>query len=163
MSLSPGARLHELFTQWRAAFRRSPWALSAVTLAFAALALTSLVGGAWVIQTLHGDGLPDQEAMRRIGEMDQTTAVYDDTDALVFTIFKEQRIDVPLEQISPNLIHAIVAIEDQRFYEHHGFDVVRPVAGVLIEKTRYAASIDGFCQGGVHAPALHIDVFDQRR
>jgi 1A family penicillin-binding protein len=131
MSFSLGARVHELFAQWRAAFRRSPWALSAVTLAFAALALTSLVCGAWVIETLRGDGLPDQAAMRRIGEMDQTTAVYDDTDALVFTIFKEQRIDVPLEQISPNLIHAIVAIEDQRFYEHHGFDVVRIMSAAL--------------------------------
>ncbi len=131
MSSFFGARVHELIASWRAAFRRSPWALSAVTLAFIALALASVVGGAWVVETLHGDGLPDQEAMRRIGEMDQATAVYDDTDSLVFTIFKEQRIDVPLEQISPNLIHAIVAIEDQRFYEHHGFDVVRIMSAAL--------------------------------
>jgi monofunctional biosynthetic peptidoglycan transglycosylase len=29
---------------------------------------------------------------------------------------------VPLNQISPNLQHAVVAAEDARFYEHHGFD-----------------------------------------
>jgi len=29
---------------------------------------------------------------------------------------------VPLEQISPNLQHAVIAAEDARFYEHHGFD-----------------------------------------
>jgi 1A family penicillin-binding protein len=131
MSLSLGGRLHELFAEWRAAYRRSPWTLGAVTMAFAALALASLVGVVWVVQTLHGEGLPDQDAMRRIGEMDQATAVYDDTDALVFTIFKEQRIDVPLEQVSPNLIHAIIAIEDQRFYDHHGFDVVRIMSAAL--------------------------------
>jgi monofunctional biosynthetic peptidoglycan transglycosylase len=29
---------------------------------------------------------------------------------------------VPLRQISPNLQHAVIAAEDGRFYEHHGFD-----------------------------------------
>lgn len=29
---------------------------------------------------------------------------------------------VPIEQISPNLQHAVVAAEDARFFEHHGFD-----------------------------------------
>lgn len=30
---------------------------------------------------------------------------------------------VPLDQISVHLIHAVVAAEDQRFFEHRGFDV----------------------------------------
>jgi len=29
---------------------------------------------------------------------------------------------VPLSQISPDLQHAVVAAEDMRFYQHHGFD-----------------------------------------
>lgn len=29
---------------------------------------------------------------------------------------------VPLTQISPNFQHAVIAAEDARFYEHHGFD-----------------------------------------
>lgn len=29
---------------------------------------------------------------------------------------------VPLDQISPNLQHAVIAAEDARFYQHHGFD-----------------------------------------
>jgi monofunctional glycosyltransferase len=29
---------------------------------------------------------------------------------------------VPLREISPNLQHAVIAAEDGRFYEHHGFD-----------------------------------------
>lgn len=29
---------------------------------------------------------------------------------------------VPLRQISPNLQHAVIAAEDGRFYQHHGFD-----------------------------------------
>ena len=29
---------------------------------------------------------------------------------------------VPLSQISPDLQHAVIAAEDARFYQHHGFD-----------------------------------------
>jgi monofunctional biosynthetic peptidoglycan transglycosylase len=29
---------------------------------------------------------------------------------------------IPLSQISPNLQHAVIAAEDARFYQHHGFD-----------------------------------------
>jgi monofunctional glycosyltransferase len=29
---------------------------------------------------------------------------------------------IPMSQISPNLQHAVVAAEDGRFYQHHGFD-----------------------------------------
>lgn len=30
---------------------------------------------------------------------------------------------VSIEDISPELLHAVILAEDQRFYEHHGFDV----------------------------------------
>jgi len=36
----------------------------------------------------------------------------------------EQRHDVPLAQISPDLQHAVVAIEDRRFFYHPGIDPV---------------------------------------
>jgi 1A family penicillin-binding protein len=76
-------------------------------------------------------GLPDQEAIRHIGRMNQATAVFDKTDRLAFTIFQEQRLEVPLTQVSPNLVHAVIAIEDQRFYDHHGFDVWRIFSAAL--------------------------------
>src|SRR2546423_397786 len=40
--------------------------------------------------------LPSDEAIRHIGDMDQATSVYDDRDAFTFSIFREQRIEVPL-------------------------------------------------------------------
>ena len=36
----------------------------------------------------------------------------------------EQRRDVPLAQISPHVRHAVVAVEDHRFYKHVGIDPV---------------------------------------
>jgi monofunctional glycosyltransferase len=38
------------------------------------------------------------------------------------TSYHERYRFVPLSQISPNLQHAVIAAEDARFYQHHGFD-----------------------------------------
>jgi monofunctional biosynthetic peptidoglycan transglycosylase len=36
--------------------------------------------------------------------------------------YRERYQFVPLNQISPDLQHAVIAAEDARFYQHHGFD-----------------------------------------
>jgi monofunctional glycosyltransferase len=36
--------------------------------------------------------------------------------------YRERYEFVPLNQISPDLQHAVIAAEDARFYQHHGFD-----------------------------------------
>jgi monofunctional glycosyltransferase len=38
------------------------------------------------------------------------------------TPYHEQYAFVPLNRISPDLQHAVIAAEDARFYQHHGFD-----------------------------------------
>ena len=38
------------------------------------------------------------------------------------THYREHYEFVPLSQISPDLQHAVIAAEDARFYQHHGFD-----------------------------------------
>jgi monofunctional biosynthetic peptidoglycan transglycosylase len=38
------------------------------------------------------------------------------------TPYRERYNFVPLSQISPNFQHAVIAAEDARFYQHHGFD-----------------------------------------
>ena len=77
-------------------------------------------------------GLPDHNALRGVGSMARATTVFDASDAPAFTIFKEQRIEVPLSRISPYLISAILAVEDQRFFDHGGVDVIR-VAGAAVK------------------------------
>ena len=36
--------------------------------------------------------------------------------------YRERYEFIPLSEISPNLQHAVIAAEDARFYQHHGFD-----------------------------------------
>ncbi len=57
----------------------------------------------------------------------QATLVYDRHGHPAFSFFVEQRIDVPLASVSPHVIHALVAIEDRRFFSHHGIDPIRVV------------------------------------
>src|SRR5436309_3160217 len=93
------SRLHELLKTGTAA-------------AFGVGVTLSLVGALCLYASLRR-GLPDDDAVGRIGEMAEATTVYDRADSLAFTIFQEQRIEEPLSEISPNLLHALVAIEDQ--------------------------------------------------
>src|SRR5438034_528534 len=115
---------------WSEARRQYPRAIPTVLATFALAVVLSVTAGVWFIASLV-TGLPERDAIRRIGDMDQATAVYDATDQLVFTVYKEQRIEVPLSEISPNLIHAILDIEDQRFYNHRGIDAIRIVSAAL--------------------------------
>jgi monofunctional glycosyltransferase len=52
---------------------------------------------------------------------------------------------IPLAQISPDLQHAVIAAEDSRFYQHHGFDwhEIQIAAGDDLEgeRTRGASTI----------------------
>ena len=105
-----------------------PYRRVAVGLLCAVLLVTA--AGVWWLTTLD-DGLPDDAAIHRIGEMAQATSVFDRSDAPAFTIFREQRHDVPLSQISRYLQLAILSIEDRRFFEHNGLDVFRIASSML--------------------------------
>ncbi len=84
--------------------------------------------------------LPGRREVRGMGNMAQATVLYDVKDRPVFTIFKEQRIEMPLAQMSPNLVNAVLSVEDQRFYQHRGVDLVRIMGAVLVnlQSGRYA-------------------------
>jgi penicillin-binding protein 1A len=76
--------------------------------------------------------LPGRDALAALGDMAQATTIIDAAGRPVFVIFKEQRIEVPLARISPHLRRAAVAVEDQRFYEHSGVDLVRVAAAAFV-------------------------------
>ncbi|MPY89817.1 MAG: PBP1A family penicillin-binding protein [Luteitalea sp.] len=86
--------------------------------------------------------LPDRDELKNIGQMAQTTVIYDMDDQPVFFIFRERRMDVPLESVSPHLIRATIAIEDQRFFQHAGVDLVR-IAGAAVHNFRTGRRLQG--------------------
>ncbi len=57
--------------------------------------------------------------------------ISDDGKTPLGTYYYQNRSDVPYSQLSPNLIHALVATEDSRFYKHSGIDFSRVFTIVL--------------------------------
>jgi 1A family penicillin-binding protein len=87
--------------------------------------------------------LPGQDIVRSAGTMARATTIADVKGRHAFTIFEEQRLQVPLSRVSRNMIAAIVAIEDQRFYSHSGFDPVRLVAALANDVLKQRAEQGG--------------------
>src|ERR1044072_3113059 len=80
--------------------------------------------------------------LHNISAMAQATTIYDKDNQPAFTIFQERRVETPLSDISPNLVHAIISIEDQRFYDHSGVDVIR-VLGAAMNNLRAHRAAQG--------------------
>jgi len=64
----------------------------------------------------------------------QASLIYADDGQLLGSYYIENRSDVDFRDLSPNLVNALLATEDIRFYEHSGIDfkaLVRVFVGVL--------------------------------
>ena len=65
-------------------------------------------------------------------EADLASEVYSSDGKLMGKYYAENRSEVKYNEISPNIIHALVATEDQNFYDHSGIDA-RAVARAVIK------------------------------
>jgi penicillin-binding protein 1A len=101
----------------------------------------SVAVGLWFFNDIFRD-IPDDAALRRSSTMARATTLFDATDHPTFTIYRERRIEVPLADVSPHVVKAILAVEDQRFYDHGGMDVVR-VAGAALRNLRVGRPVEG--------------------
>ncbi len=99
----------------------------------AVTAIAAALCAAVVVVLVITRRLPNLEAIRALDDASRVTTLFDTSDKPLFTIFKEERIAVPLEAVSPNIINAVIAVEDERFYHHTGVDVVRIGASLLAD------------------------------
>lgn len=75
----------------------------------------------------------------------QSTKIYDRTGkTILYDLNRDiQRYQIPLEEISPNLVHATLAIEDAGFYNHFGISIKGIVRSIIVD-----ISTQSFSQGG---------------
>src|SRR5262245_56765239 len=97
-----------------------------LAIAVAILALGAASAAGWFTYQVFRD-LPGTGSIREIANMATATTLLDARDQPAFTLHQERRLEVALSEMSPTLVRATLAIEDQRFYEHGGVDVVRVV------------------------------------
>lgn len=68
--------------------------------------------------------LARQYDLSKLGEMPERTVVLDAQGEMLGRMHGENRIVVPLSQVSPFFVKALLAREDSRFYDHGGIDYV---------------------------------------
>ncbi|HXH24460.1 MAG TPA: PBP1A family penicillin-binding protein, partial [Vicinamibacterales bacterium] len=131
------------FTSARAAafLRAHPRLVVGAILVVSLAGWLAAAGAFWFVRGVLAD-LPPPDAIREVGRMVQATLLLDVKGHPAFTLYKEQRIEVPLSRVSPHLVRAILAVEDQRFFDHNGLDVIR-VAGAALTNLREGRVVQG--------------------
>ena len=86
--------------------------------------------------------LEDATQLAQLGSRPQSTIVYDRHGRPAFSFFVERRIDVSLEDVSPRMVEALLAVEDQRFFDHRGLDPIR-IAGAAWQNARAGRIVQG--------------------
>jgi len=122
--------------------RAHPAAFLALVIVVSVVTLMVFAGSLWLTYDVAHD-LPSASQLRDVGSMAQATTLYDKDNRAVFTIFQERRVETPLSDMSPLLVHAIVAVEDQRFYDHGGVDLVRIFAAAVNNLRAHRAAQGG--------------------
>ena len=73
----------------------------------------------------------------------QRTRIVDANGNVIASLYDENRINVPLSQISRTMVKAIVAIEDYRFYQHGALDLKGTLRALVTNQAN-----SGVVQGG---------------
>ncbi|MGX5717942.1 transglycosylase domain-containing protein [Arthrobacter sp. MAHUQ-56] len=108
----------------------------------ASLVVPAVAAAGFGVSTSIGffDSLP---AELTVQPPSQATKVLTSDGQPIATFYAENRVRVPLDQMSPFIKDAIVAIEDSRFYEHAGVDpqgILRAVVSNLTKGGQQGAS-----------------------
>jgi penicillin-binding protein 1A len=85
--------------------------------------LSILAGGIAGSYVAVAKGIPSIEELKQYNPS-AGTKIYSDDDALIGELGAEKGIFVPLDSIPKNMINAVVAVEDSRFWKHSGIDYI---------------------------------------
>ena len=103
--------------------KMSPKTKKTIIIVFWSLfSLPILAIGAAVLWIWFGADIPSFEELEKPQTKLATQVLADDGKTVLSIFYKENRSYVSYEELSPNLINALVATEDVRFYEHSGLD-----------------------------------------
>ncbi len=93
------------------------------------LLITGIVIGFSVANDL--DGQAATYDLSQLEQMESASVILDRNDKIFGQIYVENRDTVPYEQLPRDLINAVVAMEDNKFYQHNGYDLFGIVRAAL--------------------------------
>lgn len=95
------------------------------------VALAGVVGALVVLPVIGGIGIATRNSVNAFESLPsdltqvplpQQNTIVDSDGNEIAVLFAQNRIEIPLEEISPVMQQAVIAIEDQRFLQHAGID-----------------------------------------
>lgn len=104
--------------------------------------LLALLGGLVAIHLWCGDELPSLAKVQSI-EPEVRTEIYDRHGELIASLYREDRMLIPLEDTSPYIIAAILAVEDRKFHDHWGVDPSGLIRATLHNVTNPGGRLQG--------------------
>jgi penicillin-binding protein 1A len=69
--------------------------------------------------------------LSKLEQMESASVILDRNDKIFGQIYVENRETVPYDQLPRDLINAVVAVEDAKFYQHHGYDLFGIIRAAL--------------------------------
>ena len=69
--------------------------------------------------------------LSHLEQMESASVIVDRNNKIFGQIYVENRETVPYDQLPQNLVNAIIATEDNKFYQHHGYDLLGIVRAAL--------------------------------
>jgi penicillin-binding protein 1A len=85
--------------------------------------LSILAGGVAGSYVAIAKGIPSIEELKQYNPS-AGTKIYSDDDVLIGELSAEKGIFVPLDSIPKNMVNAVIAVEDSRFWKHRGIDYI---------------------------------------
>lgn len=85
----------------------------------------------WLAFELYFGTLARRYDLESLGKMPERTLVLDDAGNVIGKLHGENRSIIPLSAVSPHFIQALLAREDDRFYEHGGVDWIGVVRAAV--------------------------------
>ena len=69
--------------------------------------------------------------LSHLEKMESASVIVDRNNKIFGQIYVENRETVPYDQLPPNLVNAVIAMEDNKFYQHHGYDLLGIIRAAL--------------------------------
>ena len=69
--------------------------------------------------------------LSKLEQMESASVILDRNGKIFGQIYVENRETVPYDQLPPDLINAVIAVEDAKFYRHHGYDLFGIIRAAL--------------------------------
>ena len=85
-----------------------------------AAGVAALIAYGWLVSEFSTKA--ESFDLEKLPKMESASVIYDRTGLQIGKIFIQNRLPIPYEKIPKQMVNAVVAEEDNRFFEHHGVD-----------------------------------------